>query len=95
MPLRIAGSVGQWRTVMLALRLAERDVMGADLGGPPVLLLDDALAELDDDRQQRVLRVDGEAQVLLTATTLPASVGAVRVCSVLGGTITETAAPRA
>lgn len=96
MPLRIAGSVGQWRTVMLALRLAERDVMGAELGGPPVLLLDDALAELDDDRQQRVLRADGEAQVLLTATTLPvASMGVVRVCNILGGTITEAALPHA
>jgi len=71
-------------------------VMGADLGGPPVLLLDDALAELDDDRQRRVLRVDGEAQVLLTATALPASsAGAVRVCHVREGTITEVESTRA
>ncbi len=96
MPLRIVGSVGQWRTVMLALRLAERDVMSVDLGGPPVLLLDDAIAELDDDRRRRVLRVDGEAQVLLTATALPAlSAGAVRVCHVRGGTITEVESTRA
>ena len=93
-PLRISGSQGQWRTAMLALRLAERDVMAAEIGGKPVLLLDDAIAELDAARQQRVLQVDGDAQVLLTATGLPAlPVGGppVRVINVSAGTITEAA----
>ncbi|MCL6554551.1 MAG: DNA replication and repair protein RecF, partial [Firmicutes bacterium] len=39
-PLRAAGSLGQWRTAMLAVRLAERDVMAAEMGTTPVLLLD-------------------------------------------------------
>jgi DNA replication and repair protein RecF len=88
--LRIAGSVGQWRAAMLAVRLAERDVMADEVGGPPVLLLDDALAELDDERQARVLEAGGDAQVLLTATALPAAgVGAARVYEVSGGTLAE------
>jgi DNA replication and repair protein RecF len=88
--LRVAGSVGQWRAAMLALRLAERDVMAAEVGGPPVLLLDDALAELDDGRQARVLQAGGDAQVLLTATALPVTaVGPLHVYAVGGGTITE------
>ncbi|MGQ0549398.1 MAG: DNA replication/repair protein RecF [Armatimonadota bacterium] len=70
-PLRACGSQGEWRAAMLALRLAERAVMAEDLGAPPVLLLDDALAELDAGRQRRLLETDDEAQVLLTATELP------------------------
>ncbi len=94
MALRIAGSQGQWRTAMLALRLAERDVMAAEVGGKPVLLLDDALAELDASRQERVLQGDGDAQMLLTATTLPRRPTGgppVRVFNVFGGEITEGA----
>lgn len=91
-PLRACGSQGQWRTAMLALRLAERAVMADDLGGPPVLLLDDALAELDRERQRRVFDMDGEGQVMLTVTSLPdVGVGgrALRVFGVAAGTVTE------
>lgn len=70
-PLRTNGSQGEWRAAMLALRLAERAVMAEELGAPPVLLLDDALAELDSQRQRRLLEMGDEAQVLLTATDLP------------------------
>ncbi len=70
-PLRVCGSQGEWRTAMLALRLAERAAMAEDLGALPVLLLDDALAELDAGRQRRLLEADDQAQVLLTATRLP------------------------
>ncbi len=69
--LRTNGSQGEWRAAMLALRLAERAVMAEELGAPPVLLLDDALAELDPQRQRRLLEMGDEAQVLLTATELP------------------------
>ncbi|HET8678916.1 MAG TPA: DNA replication and repair protein RecF [bacterium] len=69
--LRTTGSQGEWRAAMLALRFAERAVMADELGAPPLLLLDDALAELDSQRQRRVLDMGGEAQVLLTVTDLP------------------------
>ncbi|MDR7420999.1 MAG: DNA replication and repair protein RecF [Armatimonadota bacterium] len=90
-PLRATGSQGQWRTAMLAMRLAERDVMAADLGARPVLLLDDALAELDPERQRRVLDVDGEGQVLATATALPEAATSARVIAVRAGTLEEAA----
>jgi len=73
-PLRACGSQGEWRVATLALRLAERAVMAEDLGAPPLLLLDDALAELDAWRQRRLLEVDVEAQVALTTTGLPGEV---------------------
>jgi DNA replication and repair protein RecF len=88
-PLRAAGSQGQWRTSTLALRLAERAVMAAEIGSSPVLLLDDALAELDPERQRRVLEAEDGAQVLASATGVPPH-GPVRVLVVEAGTVTES-----
>jgi DNA replication and repair protein RecF len=64
---RAFGSRGQQRLLALALRLAEvlpiRDVVGT----APVLLLDDALSELDGDVRDNVLReIRSAEQVLLT-----------------------------
>ncbi|MGH2403413.1 MAG: DNA replication/repair protein RecF [bacterium] len=92
--LRACGSQGEWRAAMLALRLAERAVMAEDLGAPPVLLLDDALAELDAGRRRRLLESDDESQVLLTATELPdigSARGALTIVTVEGGRLGEGA----
>ena len=72
---RVYGSRGQQRLLALALRLSEVGPVAAVVGSPPVLLLDDALSELDPDVQRRVVeRVDGQGQVFLTTaeTGLPA-----------------------
>ena len=64
------GSGGQRRTAALALRLVEGDCIRSTRGTDPILLLDDAFAELDDARRERVLRLmDGGrfGQVILTA----------------------------
>jgi len=72
---RVFGSRGQQRLLALALRLSEVGPVTAVVGSPPVLVLDDALSELDPDVQRRVLeRVDGQGQVFLTTAdaALPA-----------------------
>jgi DNA replication and repair protein RecF len=64
------GSGGQRRTVALALRLVERDAICKAKDSAPLLLLDDAFAELDDARRERVLRLMGQdrfGQVIMTA----------------------------
>jgi DNA replication and repair protein RecF len=64
------GSRGQQRLAVVALKLAEIDVM-TDVGGePPVLLLDDVLSELDPRHRQllREAAARGGAQVLVTTT---------------------------
>ena len=64
------GSGGQCRTVALALRLIEGDAIRRARGSAPVLLLDDAFAELDDARRERVLGLMGPdrfGQVIITA----------------------------
>jgi DNA replication and repair protein RecF len=67
--LRSFGSQGEQRLTVLALLLAEAELIAERRGFPPLLLLDDVLSELDPDRR-RVLaeRVRGPGQTLVTAT---------------------------
>jgi DNA replication and repair protein RecF len=67
--LRSFGSQGEQRLAVLALLLAEAELLEARRGLPPLLLLDDVLSELDPERR-RILagRVAGRGQTLITAT---------------------------
>ncbi len=90
--MRSFGSRGQQRLLVLALRLAEAGPVEAAVGSRPVLLLDDALSELDPDVQGRVLRHAGRSgQVFLTSADpeLPEGSGAVW-WEVRGGTVAES-----
>jgi len=67
------GSQGQQRTLVLALKLAELELIEAVIGEPPLLLLDDVLAELDLSRQNRLLNAISErVQTIVTTTHLGA-----------------------
>ena len=73
--MRRFGSRGQQRLMALVLRLAEAGPVARAVGSPPVLLLDDALSELDAEVQRNVLRhVEAAGQVFLTTAeaALPA-----------------------
>lgn len=61
-------SQGQQRTVVLALKLSELDIITAKTGDEPVLLLDDVLAELDDLRQNYLLKsISKNTQTIITS----------------------------
>ncbi len=61
-------SQGQQRTVVLALKLAELNLIKEKLGEAPVLLLDDVLAELDDVRQNYLLKtIEHDTQTIITS----------------------------
>ena len=76
------GSAGQQRTLVLALKLAELELVHQVVGEPPLLLLDDVLAELDPSRQQLLLEAVGEGhQCLVSATHLQAFSGGWRQAS--------------
>tara|TARA_Y100001968_G_scaffold307355_1_gene325114 strand:- start:1123 stop:2148 length:1026 start_codon:yes stop_codon:yes gene_type:complete len=63
------GSAGQQRTVVLALKLAELELIESVYGNSPLLLLDDVLAELDPTRQLLLLDAVGQKhQCLISAT---------------------------
>jgi DNA replication and repair protein RecF len=66
--MRSFGSRGQQRLMALTLRLAEVSPVAEAVGSTPVLLLDDALSELDARAQGRVVeRVTRAGQVFLTS----------------------------
>ncbi|MBE9118052.1 DNA replication/repair protein RecF [Lusitaniella coriacea LEGE 07157] len=68
-PARSYGSQGQQRTLVLALKLAELQLIEEVIGEPPLLLLDDVLAELDPHRQNQLLEaIQDRFQTLITTT---------------------------
>jgi DNA replication and repair protein RecF len=67
--LRTFGSQGEQRMAVLSLLLAEAGVLTDQGGIPPLLLLDDALSELDADRRKLLsTRLGSVGQTLVTAT---------------------------
>lgn len=67
--MRAFASRGQARTLSLALRLAEAETLSVVRGSRPLLLLDDALSEMDAARRRRVLEKTADyPQVLITTT---------------------------
>ena len=64
-------SRGQQRTAILALKLAELDLVTGHDGRPPLLLLDDVFSELDPARRGHLVRRIAELpQAFVTTTTL-------------------------
>jgi DNA replication and repair protein RecF len=63
-------SQGQHRVMVLALKVAELDVLAARTSRVPVLLLDDLSSELDRERNQRFFRLLARmgGQVFLSTT---------------------------
>ena len=64
------GSRGEQRLAVVALKLAEVDLMTRDADEPPVLLLDDVLSELDSGHRDQLVTAlaDLDGQLLVTAT---------------------------
>lgn len=65
---RVYGSQGQQRTAALSLKLAETEIFKSEFGEYPVLILDDAMSELDADRRVRLLSSLSGIQTIITCT---------------------------
>jgi DNA replication and repair protein RecF len=90
--LRLYGSRGQNRTAMLSVKLAQVEWLHARTGEWPVLLLDEVLAELDQQRREDLLaRVGTVEQSMLTGADLEMFSDAFRrhanIREIRGGTI--------
>ena len=87
---RVYGSQGQQRTVVLSLKLAELDVVRAERGENPVLLLDDVMSELDPYRRRQLVERIAGVQTIVTCTDLSDLSGAEpgAVYRVKAGTLT-------
>jgi len=64
---RTEASQGEQRTLALALRLASHNMIEARIGEPPLLLLDDVLSELDNERSVALLQTLPEGQTAITS----------------------------
>jgi DNA replication and repair protein RecF len=67
--LRAFGSQGEQRIAVLALLLAEAELLAGERAAPPLVLLDDVLSELDGSRRRSLAqRVGRLPQAIVTAT---------------------------
>jgi DNA replication and repair protein RecF len=87
--LRSFGSQGEQRLTVLALLLAEAELIAERRGFAPLLLLDDVLSELDRNRRWILAeRVLGRGQTLITATEASAfPVDAAQILEVSPGAV--------
>ncbi len=84
--LRAFGSQGEQRTAVLALVLAEAELLADRRGEAPLLLLDDVFSELDSTRAEALVgRLPQGGQTVVTATELPAVVSPDLVVTVTPG----------
>lgn len=65
---RIFGSQGQQRTIVLTLKLAEVELIKKDRGMYPVVLLDDVFSELDEERRKYLTKSFKDMQTFITMT---------------------------
>ncbi len=67
----IYGSRGQQRTIAISLKLAEMELIRAETREEPILLLDDVMSELDEERRRYLMdAISEEQQVIITTTEL-------------------------
>jgi DNA replication and repair protein RecF len=62
------GSQGQQRSAILALKLAEIEIIKEEVGEYPILLLDDVLSELDNKRKSYLIEHIKGIQTIITGT---------------------------
>lgn len=65
---KIYASQGQQKTIVMAEKLAEVELIKEEMGEIPVLLLDDIMSELDRNRREYILNATKNLQILITCT---------------------------
>jgi DNA replication and repair protein RecF len=98
--LRLYGSQGEQRLALLALLLAERDVLARERRCTPLMLLDDVMSELDAERRELLAgELSGGGQSVIATTDLAhvpgATAGSVTRLRISPGAISEEAAASA
>ena len=63
-----SASRGEIRSIVLALKFIEAEVLEKELAKKPVVLLDDIFSELDDMRQQHLIENFKDYQMIVTST---------------------------
>ncbi|MDR2132464.1 MAG: DNA replication/repair protein RecF [Clostridiales Family XIII bacterium] len=68
------GSQGQQRTAALSLKLAELSIIKEETGEDAIILLDDVLSELDEERRRFLIRSLSKNQVFISAAEMSAEI---------------------
>ena len=69
--IKVFGSQGQQRIASLCLKFCELEILKKKLNRHPVLLLDDVLSELDNERELEVLKlIKGRFQTFITTSNI-------------------------
>jgi DNA replication and repair protein RecF len=68
-PALSVASRGEVRSVVLALKFLEVDVIESITGKPPIILLDDVFSELDKERQNYLIDLTKRNQIIITSAT--------------------------
>nr|WP_242855941.1 hypothetical protein [Ruminiclostridium josui] len=68
--LKLYGSQGQQRSAVLSLKIAEIELVKKETNQYPVLLLDDVMSELDNNRQKYLMESIKEVQTFITCTSI-------------------------
>jgi len=64
------GSQGQIKTVILSLKLAQKEIIEEKLNEKPIMLLDDVMSELDKNRREYILTKIQDCQIIITCTDI-------------------------
>lgn len=76
-PAASAASRGEVRTIVLALKFLEVDILREITEKDPIILLDDVFSELDEPRQKALMERFSSYQTIITSVTAPMSAYAV------------------
>lgn len=91
LPVKTFGSQGQQRSVIIALKIAEAELIARLTGQKPVILLDDVMSELDVSRQNFIMNQLDDSQVFITccdpANTMRLKAG--KIFHIHAGTLQE------
>ncbi len=64
-------SQGQQRSIVLSIKIGLLEIVKKEIGEYPILLLDDVLSELDDERKTKLLNlIDHKIQTFITTTSI-------------------------
>ena len=74
-------SRGEVRSIVLALKFLEIDIIEQITGKKPIVMLDDVFSELDDERQRRLTTLTQSHQVIITSATGSERIDAQKVTS--------------
>lgn len=71
-----SASRGEMRSIILALKFIEAEILESETGKQPVVLLDDIFSELDEMRQKHLVKNFRNYQMIITSTNIPSNMTA-------------------